>query len=99
MKRFFMLLLAALLTQAALAQNESNNPRAQYGAIVVSGNARFTILTDRLVRMEWAENSAFEDRASLTIVNRNLPVPRFNKTQKDLSRARKFCLDLQWQKW
>ncbi len=33
--------------------------------------------------MEWAENSAFEDRASLTIVNRNLPVPRFSSSLKD----------------
>ena len=60
-----------------MAQNDSL-PRPE--AVVVSGNARFTVLTDRLVRMEWAENSAFEDRASLTIVNRNLPVPRFSSS-------------------
>ena len=78
-----MLLLAALLTQAALAQNESNNPRAQDGAIVVSGNARFTILTDRLVRMEWAADGRFEDHATLGVVNRNLPVPRFSTSRKN----------------
>lgn len=42
------------------------------------GNARFTVLTDRLVRMEWSEQGQFEDRATLAIVNRELPVPAFS---------------------
>ena len=80
MKRFALLLAALPIFLSAAAQND---PMARPEAVVVSGNARFTILTDRLVRMEWAENSAFEDRASLTIVNRNLPVPRFSSSLKD----------------
>ena len=56
---------------------EENNPIASSEAIVVSGRARFTVLTPRLVRMEWAEDGVFEDRATLGIVNRNLPVPEF----------------------
>lgn len=53
----------------------ANNPVADPRAVVQQGNARFTVLTDRLIRMEWAEDGQFEDRASLAIVNRNLPVP------------------------
>lgn len=56
----------------------ANNPKAADEATVVAGNARFTVLTDRLIRMEWAEDGVFEDRASLGITNRNLPVPQFS---------------------
>ena len=54
------------------------------------GNARFTVLTDRLIRMEYINTSdsgsgkgkgvgasSFEDRATLAFLNRNLPVPSF----------------------
>ena len=58
-----------------------NNPVARPEARVVVGNARFTVLTDRLVRMEWSENGAFEDNATLAIVNRDLPVPKFTVTR------------------
>jgi len=67
------LLAVCVTTRAA----ESYDPVANPKAVVVAGNARFTVLTDRLVRMEWAEDGKFEDRASLAIVNRNLPVPAF----------------------
>lgn len=50
------------------------NPVASTGAVVVSGNARFSFLTPRLVRIEWSRG-AFEDRASLAFLNRQLPVP------------------------
>ena len=61
-------------SSATYAENDPvANPKAQ----VVSGNARFTVLTDRLIRMEWSENGKFEDNATLAIINRNLPVPAF----------------------
>ncbi|HUJ14271.1 MAG TPA: alpha-glucosidase, partial [Thermoanaerobaculia bacterium] len=50
------------------------NPVADPKAIVVEGRARFTVLTPRLIRMEWGQ---FEDHASLVFVNRRLPVPQF----------------------
>ncbi|HWB64561.1 MAG TPA: TIM-barrel domain-containing protein [Chitinophagales bacterium] len=53
------------------------NPVANPGAVVVSGNARFTVLTDRVIRMEYADSAKFNNQASLTIVNRHLPVPAF----------------------
>lgn len=52
------LLLAALLA-AALTGWAKNDPVAPAEAQVVVGNARFTVLTDRLIRMEWSENGTF----------------------------------------
>ena len=57
------------------------NPVAHHEATVVSGNARFTVLTDRLVRMEWSEDGVFEDRATLGIVNRETAVPEFKASK------------------
>ena len=79
MKRI--LTLALLL--AAFNAGAQYFPVAQPAATVVYENARFTVLTDRLIRMEWAADGVFEDRASLAIVNRDLPVPRFTKTVKN----------------
>ena len=60
-----------------LAKASSESPKAAAEAEVVFGNARFTVLGSRLIRMEWAEDGKFEDRATLGIVNRNMPVPQF----------------------
>lgn len=62
----------------AFAQSERFYPEAAVESQVVYGKARFTILTTRLIRMEWSADSQFEDRATLGIVNRNLPTPEFN---------------------
>ena len=69
-----------LLSVSVFAQE--NNPVASPEAVVRFENARFTVLTDRLIRMEWAEDGVFEDRSSLAIVNRNLPVPKFTVNEK-----------------
>ena len=63
------------LPAAAMAQTP--NPVADSAAIVTQGHARFTVLTDMLLRMEYAPNDSFTDNATLTFVNRNLPVPAF----------------------
>ena len=78
MKKTLIVVASLLLCGAAYAQN----PKAAGDAVVKSGNARFTVLTDRLIRMEWAEDGQFEDRASLAIINRNLDVPAF-KVRRD----------------
>ena len=52
-------------------------PQASEDATVVFGNARFTVLTSRLIRLEWDAEKKFEDRATLGIVNRALDVPEF----------------------
>ena len=56
------------------------DPVADPKAIVTVGNARFTVLTPRLIRMEWAADGKFEDHASLVFLNRKLPVPKFETT-------------------
>ena len=70
-----MLFFFSLLLNIAFAQN--NNPVAGPEAIVTSGKARFTVLTDMLIRLEYAPDSAFNDNATLTFVNRELSVPNF----------------------
>jgi alpha-glucosidase len=72
--KFIALWLCFLLSPAL-----ADNPVAHPEAIVQFGNARFTVLTSQLIRMEYSEHKKFEDRASLTFVNRELPVPHFKK--------------------
>lgn len=53
------------------------NPMADKSAMVCGDKYRFTILTPRLIRIEYNENGVFEDRATQTVVNRLFDVPRF----------------------
>lgn len=76
-------LLCILALVTGMVAGAQNNPVANPGAVVTFDNARFTVLTDRLVRMEWAADGVFEDRASFAIVNRNLPVPKFTSASKN----------------
>jgi alpha-glucosidase (family GH31 glycosyl hydrolase) len=57
-----------------------DDPVADPKAVVTVGNARFTVLTPQLIRMEWSATGKFEDHASLVFINRRLPVPKFEKT-------------------
>lgn len=68
------------LSSAALTAQEYK-PEANPKAMVVLGNARFTVLSPRVIRMEWNSDGKFTDNASLTFVNRNLPVPTFIKKE------------------
>lgn len=74
MKRFLALLTALACT---LSPAIADNPKTDAKAVVTSGNARFTVLTPQLIRMEWSADGQFEDRATLTFVNRETPVPEF----------------------
>lgn len=58
-------------------------PKANTGSIVSGPKYRFTVLTDRLLRFEWAEDGQFEDRASTFAINRDLPVPEFRIIDND----------------
>ncbi|MGB6545680.1 MAG: TIM-barrel domain-containing protein [Candidatus Acidiferrales bacterium] len=55
------------------------DPVADPRAVVTLRNARFTVLTPRLVRMEWAADGKFEDHASFVFLNRKMPVPKFTQ--------------------
>ena len=59
---------------------QSYDPVADPHAVVISGKARFSMLTDHVIRMEYATDGAFVDNASLTFVNRHLPTPVYEKS-------------------
>ncbi len=70
--------------RAALREVTPDNPMADPKAIVTLGNARFTVLTPQLIRMEWSADGKFEDHASMVFINRKLPVPKFRVQRADL---------------
>lgn len=52
-------------------------PQCRPEAIVAGDKYRFTVLTDRLIRMEYSESGVFEDRATQTVINRVTDTPEF----------------------
>ncbi len=52
-------------------------PAAVAEAVVQTGNARFTVLTDRMIRLEYHADGVFEDHASQAFWYRQQPVPPF----------------------
>lgn len=73
-------LTCALVTAPVVAQN----PVARKEAVVNSGNARFTVLTNEMIRIEYSDKGIFEDRATFTIQNREMEaVPPFNTSEDE----------------
>lgn len=52
-------------------------PKADPKAIVFAPQVRFTVLTSRLIRMEFSQTDIFEDRPTQVFWFRELPVPAF----------------------
>jgi len=52
-------------------------------AVITAQNVRFTVLTDRLIRLECSKDGQFEDRPSQAFWYREQPVPAFKKTVTD----------------
>lgn len=63
--------------------NNKCNPVADKRAVIEGKNYRFTVLTDRLIRIEYAHDSKFEDRPTQCVVNRLFPLPEFTLTKKE----------------
>lgn len=59
------------------------DPVADVAATVVAGHARFTMLTPRMVRLEWAPTAGFEDRASYAFPVRRGEPPAFTVATAD----------------
>ena len=59
------------------------DPMADTAAIVRSGHVRFTILTPRMIRIQYSSRDRFEDRATFAVINRRLPVPAFTSEERD----------------
>ena len=58
-------------------------PAADEAATVVGDTYRFTVLTSRVVRMEYDPEGGFDDRPSQTFWYRERPVPAFDVTEDD----------------
>ena len=71
----------SLLTATAILMSAELNPVANPEAVVTEGTVRFTVLTPEMIRVEYSPSEQFEDRATFTVVNRNLPVPHFTKSE------------------
>ena len=56
-------------------------PNANPEAIVKGDKYRFTILTSKLIRLEWADNGKFEDRPTQTVWFRKLAPIKFETRQ------------------
>lgn len=71
------------LVWASVLSSMAENPIAPVESTVKAGNARFTVLTPEMIRIEYSDSGVFEDRATFAVVNRDLgEVPRF-KTNED----------------
>ncbi len=75
-------LIFLLFLQPVQAQ-DSSTLQADKKAVIEADNARFTILTPRLIRMEWNSGKSFDDHASFVVVNRNLPVPVYSSKKEN----------------
>ena len=65
-------------------QQFASKPVAQPSATVGGDKCfRFTVLTEGLLRYEWAPDNQFEDRRSVFAINRDLPTPQFRVKEKD----------------
>jgi hypothetical protein len=58
------------------------DPQADPAAIVISGKARFTVLTPQMIRIQYSTSQKFEDRATFAVVNRKLPVPAYTTREE-----------------
>ena len=62
---------------------ETLSPQADPAAVVTSGRARFTVLTPRMIRIQYSTRQLFEDRATFAVINRRLPVPQYTAHEED----------------
>jgi len=60
------------------------DPKSKPGAVVVVPNLRVTVLTQRLLRIEYSPSNQFEDRPSQPFWFRNQPVPEFDYQTKSI---------------
>lgn len=72
------LFLWAMSSVNCFAGVSSQQSVAQESSVIIEGKARFTILTPHLIRIEWSDSGQFEDKASLTFVNRSMPVTAYS---------------------
>lgn len=74
------LCVAAVLAIATALCALASGPKASPDAVVQDGCARFTVLRPEMIRIEYSPKGVFEDNATFSVVNRQLPVPKYSKT-------------------
>ena len=62
-----------MVTLSSTGLGAAADPRA----VVQGPGYRFTVLTSRLIRMEWSEDDGFVDLPTQVVVRRSFPVPEF----------------------
>lgn len=80
MQRIAFLLIALFLSNISFSQN---SPLANTKSIVEVDDARFTVLSEGLIRMEYSKNKTFVDEASQVVINRALPLVDFTVDRTD----------------
>lgn len=73
------LCVAAVLAIATALCALASGPKASPDAVVQDGCARFTVLRPEMIRIEYSPKGVFEDNATFSVVNRQLPVPKYSK--------------------
>ncbi|MBQ9886741.1 MAG: DUF5110 domain-containing protein [Lachnospiraceae bacterium] len=58
-------------------------PLADESAVIQGDKYRITVLTSRMLRLEYSEDGIFEDRATQIVLNRRFPVPQFRVIKKE----------------
>jgi hypothetical protein len=56
---------------------------ATQGATVSAGDARFEVLGDGLIRVEYSPTAAFEDLPTVNVVDRRFPVPQYRTSVRN----------------
>ena len=86
MRFFFEVALGFLATTSASLfelDSSTNDPIATPLSVITVDGARFTVLTPHLIRAEQTSASSFEDRPTLSTLNRRTTVPEFKSSTKD----------------
>ncbi|MBN1669312.1 MAG: hypothetical protein JW862_19630, partial [Anaerolineales bacterium] len=61
----------------------NGQPQANPESIVGREQVRFTLLSARLLRLEWSKNGQFEDRSSYAFPSRQAPAPQYQVEELD----------------
>ena len=67
----------------SFTDNWDIRPTPADGAVIQGVGYRITVLTDRLLRLEYEPGNHFRDGATQTVINREFSLPEF--TVRDLS--------------
>jgi len=65
------------------AQYNTNSLKSKQASMVLGNKYRFTLLTERLIRLEYSETAEFNDKATQLAIFRDFDVPKFLVNQNE----------------